>query len=90
MVAHSRGQGNARAARRLNEPHRVRVVAQEGLPARIGGVPVVAVRDEWRLSERWWTDQPLRRRYFDLVLETGEHVVVFFDEEGAEWYRQRA
>ncbi len=90
MVAHSRDQGDARAARRLNEPRRAPVVALEGVPARIGGVPVAYVREEWRLSERWWTDQPVRRRYFDLVLGTGEHAVVFFDELGEQWYRQRA
>jgi hypothetical protein len=50
----------------------------------------VHVREEWRLSERWWTEQPLRRRYFDLVLETGEHTVVFLDEREERWYRQRA
>ena len=90
MVANTRGQGDARAARRLNEPRRVAVVAPEGVPARVGGVPVTHVREEWRLNERWWTEQPLRRRYFDLVLETGEHAVVFCDEQRGSWYRQRA
>ena len=90
MVAHSRDQGDARAARRLNEPRRVVVVALEGVPTRVGGVAVAHVREEWRLSERWWTEQPLRRCYFDLVLETGELAVVFLDEQGGQWFRQRA
>jgi hypothetical protein len=60
------------------------------VPAAVEGIPVATVREEWRVSERWWTEQPIRRRYFDLVLATGENVVVFRDEESRCWYRQRA
>jgi len=48
------------------------------------------VREEWRVVDRWWTDAPVRRRYFDVVLATGENVAVFEDEEGGGWYRQKA
>jgi hypothetical protein len=68
----------------------VAVTAFEGVPTHVGAVPVAHVREEWRLSERWWTEHPLTRRYFDLVLETGEHVVVFLDVRRESWYRQRA
>jgi acyl-coenzyme A synthetase/AMP-(fatty) acid ligase len=90
MVAHSRGQGDSRAARRLNEPRPVRVTVEEGLPAAVGQVGVLQVREEWRVFDRWWTDAPVRRRYFDLVLATGENVAVFEDEEGGGWFRQKA
>jgi hypothetical protein len=90
MVADSRGQGDSRAARRLNEPRPVRVTVEEGLPAAVGQVGVLQVREEWRVFDRWWTDAPVRRRYFDLVLATGENVAVFEDEEGGGWFRQKA
>jgi hypothetical protein len=90
MVADSRGQGDSRAARRLNEPRPVRVTVEEGLPAAVGQVGVFQVREEWRVVDRWWTDAPVRRRYFDLVLATGENVAVFEDEEGGGWFRQKA
>jgi len=63
------------------------------------------VREEWRVVDRWWTDQPVQRRYFDVVLESGENAVVFYDdlhEDGVQndsvqngsevgrWYSQRA
>jgi hypothetical protein len=38
------------------------------------------VREEWRVVDRWWTDQPVQRRYFDVVLESGENAVVFYDD----------
>jgi hypothetical protein len=90
MVAGSRSQGDSRAARRLNEPRPVRVVAEEGIPAAVGGVAVAQVREEWRVVDRWWTGTPVRRRYFDLVLVTGENLAVFYDGEGGGWFRQKA
>ena len=91
MVAHSRDAGHSRTARRLNEPRPAEVVlAAAGVPERVDGAAVARVREEWRVVERWWTGEPLRRRYFDVVLETGEHAVVFLDEESGGWHRQRA
>ena len=37
MVADSRGQGDSRAARRLNKPRPVRVAAEVGIPAAVAG-----------------------------------------------------
>jgi hypothetical protein len=48
------------------------------------------VRDEWRIVERWWTETPVRRRYFELLLATGENAVVFWDEPTGSWFSQRA
>ena len=90
MVAHPRDQSDSRAARRLNEPRLARVDAPEGVPTAVGGVCVASVREEWRVADRWWTEQPVRRRYFDLVLETGENVAVFHDEEQERWFTQNA
>ena len=90
MVAHPRDQGDSRAARRLNEPRPARVEASENVPTSVGGVAVSSVREEWRVFDRWWTAEPVRRRYFDVVLETGENVAVFFDFERQEWFRQKA
>ena len=90
MVPDSRGQGDSRTARRLNEPRPVRVAAEEGIPAAVGQVRVSQVREEWRVEEGWWTRRPLRRRYFDLVLEDGRNTVVFLDRRQRRWYTQRA
>lgn len=91
MVTHPRDARAARAARRLNEPRPARVsAADSGLPAAVDRMPVARVREEWRVVERWWTGRPVRRRYFDVVLETGENAVVFLDEATGRWYRQRA
>ena len=74
--------------RRLYEPRPVRVEAEEGVPARLGGAAVEAVREEWLVEDLWWTPRPLRRHYFELVLADGRDATVF--KQGGGWYAQRA
>jgi hypothetical protein len=91
VVAHPGSARTARAARRLNAPRPALVEAHaEGTPRRVNRQCVAVVREEWRIVDRWWTEEPVERRYFDLVLETGENVVVYRDEETAAWFTQRA
>ena len=91
MVTHPGSTRTARAARRLNAPRPALVEAQaSGIPKNVNRQTVALVREEWRVVDRWWTDDPIARRYFDVVLETGENTVVFRDEERASWFTQRA
>ena len=90
MVAHSRDQSDSRAARRLNEPAAALVSVENEIPTAVNRVGVAAVREEWRVVDRWWTEEPVRRRYFEVVLETGRNVVVFRDELSGKWFRQQA
>jgi hypothetical protein len=39
--------------------------------------------------DRWWTEAPVVRRYFEVVLETGENTVVFHDGARGRWFTQR-
>ncbi len=77
--------------RRLYTPSRAEVEADDaGVPREVGGVSVEAVREEWRVEDRWWTPKPLRREYFDLALAGGRSAVVFRCDVSGRWYRQRA
>ena len=78
--------------RRLGDPHPAAVRAgPDGVPAAFAATPVEAVREEWVVEDRWWTDTPLRRRYFELVLADGRDAVVFRELTGARgWFEQRA
>jgi hypothetical protein len=62
----------------------------DGTPRRVNRRGVAFVREEWRVVDRWWTEEPVARRYFDVVLETGENAVVYRDEEAGRWFLQRA
>ena len=77
--------------RRLGEPRPARVRAGErGKPLAVGGRRVEAVRESWLIEDRWWTDEPVRRRYWEVVTEDGRSVVVFRDLQHDAWFEQRA
>ena len=91
MVADSRSPVAARAAGRIHAPRPALVEASPvGVPVRVDREAVSVVREEWRVVDRWWTEDPLDRRYFDLVLESGRNACVFRDEEAGCWFSQRA
>ena len=80
----------SRGPRRLAKPKPVRVQADNvGRPLRIGHREVDAVRESWLVEDRWWTDEPLRRRYWEVVTGDGRDLVVFRDLEEGRWYAQR-
>jgi hypothetical protein len=83
--------GATHAVGRLNAPRPALVDTHlDGAPWQVNRQPVALVREEWRVVDRWWTEEPISRRYFDLVLESGENAVVFRDEERGGWFSQRA
>jgi len=77
--------------RRLSVPRRVAVAAREedGRPMLVAGREVDAVRESWLVEDRWWTERPLRRRYWEIVTTCGRDEVVFVDLESGRWWRQR-
>jgi hypothetical protein len=79
-----------RGPRRLAAPRPVQVRAGEGgRPETVGRRAVEAVRESWLVEDRWWTDAPLRRRYWEVVTADGRDLVVFRDLEAGRWYQQR-
>jgi hypothetical protein len=77
--------------RRLAVPRRISVDADcdDGSPLEVDGRTVDAVRESWLIEDRWWTDRPLRRRYWEVVTVCGRNEVVFHDLEKGRWWRQR-
>ena len=69
-------------------PARVRAGAR-GVPAAVDGLPVECVLEDWLVEDGWWTGRPVRRRYFECVLESGRNVVVFHDLVRRRWFEQR-
>jgi hypothetical protein len=86
---------------RVNKPWPVPVqVGSDGVPVAVGRLTVESVREEWLVEDGWWTQKPLRRRYFELVLEDGSDVVIFCETSSTsnglrsrapshQWFRQR-
>ena len=90
MVADSRVARAARTAGRVNAPAPARVETNvDGTPWQVNHAAVALIREEWRVLDRWWSEEPVVRRYFEIVLESGENTVVFHDGAGCGWFMQR-
>ncbi len=76
--------------RRIGIPRQTAVrVAADGQPLIVSGQIVDAIRETWLLEDRWWTEQPLQRRYWELITREGRNIVVFHDIRSGIWWRQR-
>ena len=76
--------------KRLAKPRAARVrEGAQGRPEAIEGRAVEAVRESWLVEDRWWSDAPLRRRYWEVVTDDGRNLVIYRDLEGGEWSAQR-
>ncbi|MFT4049005.1 MAG: hypothetical protein QM648_04115 [Solirubrobacterales bacterium] len=63
---------------------------EDGRPLRVKNARVESERERWVVEDAWWTPRPVRRRYFELVLEGGVSTVVFQDLASRRWYQQAA
>lgn len=71
-------------------PRPARVRASHGAPAVVDGQRVEALLEDWLVQDRWWTEAPIHRRYWEVVTNSGRRLVVFHDIEDDRWYRQAA
>ena len=91
MVASSGITSARRSAGRLNAPRPALVETGPGATPRVvNREHVTLVREEWRVVDRWWTEEPVDRRYFEVVLESGRNACVYRDGERRCWFTQRA
>jgi hypothetical protein len=93
-ASHWRAPNSSRSAagmsrpRALNLPRAARVRAHGSSPYEINGERVEAVRESWLVEDRWWTENPLRRRYWELVSVRGRNLVVYHDLFAGGWFTQ--
>ena len=73
----------------LNAPRPARVRWDEGRPVEVDGEAIESLRESWLVEDRWWTDRPVRRHYWEVVTTCGRDEVVFCDLEKGRWWRQR-
>lgn len=51
------------------------------------GRRVMEILEVWRIDDEWWRE-PMSRRYVEVVLEGGGHVVVFESLTTGNWFLQ--
>ncbi len=99
MVTHSRAPVRADRLRALNKPVSIDVALDSC--GRLSAISYLrnpdnsvertaidVVIDSWRIDDEWWRNS-ISRRYLDIVLEGGGHVVVFQDLVTGNWYLQK-
>jgi hypothetical protein len=75
---------------RVYEPQPVSVrKGASGLPIMVGRQAVQAINEDWVIEDYWWAETALRRRYFEVILENGRNMVIFFDLDTRQWFNQR-
>ena len=73
-----------------NAPKPAKVGAEHSVPVIVGGVRVEEVQEFWIVEDREWTEQPIRRYYWELITVAGDNVVVFHDKLTDGWFSQTA
>jgi hypothetical protein len=71
-------------------PRPVSVKAVDSAVLVVDGQAVVQELESWIVEDRWWTEQPIHRRYWELVMVSGRCVVVFHDLVSGGWFTQAA
>ena len=94
MVEASGGASGAPPLRRLNAPRQVGVrtdAASTPAAVRRNGrwLEVIELLDRYRTDDRWWTERPIVRTYYELLLEDGQAATVFRDDARGGWWEQR-
>lgn len=76
------------AVRYLNTPRALQVETDDqGRPcALIDGRrrAVSEIREDWLIDDRWWTDAPISRHYFELCLDGGRIAIIY--RENGTWH----
>lgn len=99
MVTHSRTPVRADRLRALNQPVPIDVeldacgrLSAIAYPRHLDNeeerTAVDVVIDSWRIDDEWWRNA-ISRRYLDIVLEGGGHIIVFQDLITGHWYLQK-
>jgi hypothetical protein len=82
----------------LNQPEPMGVESHDGRPVTVltkrnavrpVTTAIMSIEDIWRVEEEWWRDSPIVRTYFEVLLDTGRRMTLFFDHGSSSWYSQR-
>jgi len=49
---------------------------------------IATIEDRWRLDDEWWRDTPVSRLYYNVLLASGQRLVLYKDLVTGEWYEQ--
>ncbi|MBN1160719.1 MAG: hypothetical protein JXA17_02080 [Dehalococcoidales bacterium] len=76
----------------VNTPEELKIEEDaEGRPAAVRGKrrqAIISIEDKWRIDDEWWRAAPVSRLYYNVLLASGQRVVLYKDLTGNKWYEQ--
>ena len=60
----------------------------EAIDGSLVGKVVEAIIETWHVDDEWWRER-ISRRYVEVILEGGKHVVVYEDLTTNDWFMQK-
>lgn len=76
----------------VNTPEALKVNEDAlGLPAAVKlkrREAVISIEDRWRIDDEWWRAEPVSRLYYNVLLASGQRLVLYKDLVGGGWYEQ--
>ena len=49
---------------------------------------VISIEDKWRLDDEWWRSEAISRLYYNVLLASGQRLVLYTDLITGGWYQQ--
>jgi hypothetical protein len=49
---------------------------------------VISIEDKWRIDDEWWRAGAISRLYYNVLLASGQRLVLYQDLVSGEWYEQ--
>ncbi len=49
---------------------------------------IEVIRELWEIEDEWWRNH-IARRYFDVILDGGKHLVIYQDRLTGKWFAQK-
>jgi len=62
-----------------------------GLPAAVRlkrRQAVATIEDKWRIDDEWWRAELVSRLYYNVLLASGQRLVLYKDLVTGKWYEQ--
>ena len=76
----------------VNTPEELKIEEDaDGLPVAVKGKrrqAVMTIEDRWRIDDEWWRAAPVSRLYYNVLLASGQRVVLYKDLASGGWYEQ--
>jgi hypothetical protein len=92
MVENSGKTLRADTCKPVNTPETVKIeedASGEPLAVRLKRrQAVLSIEDKWRLDDEWWRSGPIARLYYNVLLASGQRMILYKDLITGNWYQQ--